>query len=126
MFAAVSRYSSRESRKPIRTIYFSDAQGFTDFLQELLTRRRGIRVLVTSRCHLGDGLQAAEHLPLGSLPPEHAGYLLRQEAGADRVTPSQAQTLAGICGNNALALTIIGGFIACQHVSADVWSAHRI
>jgi hypothetical protein len=36
------------------------------------------------------------------------------------VTPPQAQELAHICGNNALALMIIGGFIASATVTAEV------
>lgn len=94
------------------------AQGFRGFLQELL--RDQVRVLVTSRCQLGCGLQRAEQLQLGSLPSQHAVDLLRQEAGEARLMPEHAHTLAHICGNNALALTIIGGFIASQKVTALV------
>ena len=94
------------------------AQGFRDFLQEL--RRLGREGLVTSRCHLGGGLQGAKHLHLSSLSPEHAAELLRNGAGAECLLPAQASTLARICGNNALALTIIGGFIACHAVTAEV------
>ena len=97
------------------------AQGFRDFLHEL--RRHSVRVLVTSRCQLGGGLQGAEQLHLSSLSPQHATELLRHEAGTGRVTISQAQALAVICGSNALALTIIGGLIASHAVTAEVRDA---
>jgi hypothetical protein len=95
------------------------AQGFRDFLQEV--RRQGVRVLVTSQWQLGCGLQRAEQLHLNSLSPEHAAELLRQEAGAARVTPSEVHDLALICGHNALALKMIGGMIASQAATAKVW-----
>ena len=94
------------------------AQGFRDFLLEL--RKQDVRVLVTSRCQLGGGLPRAEQLHLSSLSEHDAIELLRQRAGRDRLTPPQAQKLASICGNNALALTLIGGFIASQAVTAEV------
>ena len=94
------------------------AQGFRGFLLEL--RRQGVRFLITSRCELGGGMQRAEHLHLVSLPGKHAAELLRQEAGPERVTPLQAQKLASICGNNALALTLISGIIASQAITAEV------
>ena len=99
-------------------IHVRMAQGFRDFLQEL--QKNSVRVLVTSRCQLGGGLQSARHLHLTSLSPKHAVDLLCRWAGADQVAPPQAEKLAGICGNNALALTIIGGFIASQVVTAEV------
>ena len=83
-------------------------------------------LLVTSRRQLGTGLQLAKHLCLSSLSPEDAADLLRQEAGAERVTPPQAQKLAHVCGNNALAVTTIGGFIACQAVTPEVRNSHCI
>ena len=94
------------------------AQGFQDLLQQM--QRQGVRLLVTSRCQLGCGLQGAEQLQLSSLSPEHAADLLRREAGETRATPDQAKQLAHICGCNALALMIIGGFIASQAVKAEV------
>ena len=86
-------------------------------MQEL--QRQGFIVLITSRCQLGCGLQGAEQLWVSSLLPEHAANLLRQEAGAARPALPQAETLAHICNYNALALTIIGGFIASQAVTAE-------
>ena len=59
-------------------------------------------------------------LHLASLTEDNAAALLRFEAGGRAVTMEQATRLAGICGCNALALTIIGGFIACQRVTAQV------
>ncbi len=59
-------------------------------------------------------------LRLSSLLPEHAADLLCREAGAARATPLQLQQLACICGHNALALRIIGGFINSQLVTAQV------
>ncbi len=103
-------------------MFVAHAQGFRQFLQEL--QRQGVRVLVTSRCQLGCGLQGAEQLRLSSLSPEHAADLLRQEAGSDRLPPPQGKTLAHICGYNALALKIIGGFIASQAVTAEVRRVH--
>ena len=98
-------------------------QGFRDLLQGL--RGRGIRFLVTSRCQLDGGLHGTKHISIGSLSPEYAVDLLRQEAGEKLVMPEQAETLAHICGKNALALTIIGGFIACQAVTAEVRPVYR-
>ena len=93
-------------------------QGFRDSLQKL--QGQGFKVLVTSRCQLGCGLQGAEQLHLDSLQPEHAADLLRRQAGATRATKQQAEKLAHICNHNALALTIIGGFIASHAVTAQV------
>ncbi len=98
------------------------AQGFRDLLSEL--RRRGIRFIVTSRCQLGGGIHGAKHFHIRSLSPGCAADLLRSEAGEDLVMPEQADTLAHICGNNALALTIIGGFVACHAVTAEVRNSH--
>ena len=92
-------------------------QGFEQQLEEL--QRQGVKVLVTSRCQLSCGLQGAVQLDLRSLLPEHAADLLRRLAGAGRVTPPQLQRLAGLCAQNALALTIIGGFINSQVVTAE-------
>ena len=94
------------------------AQGFRRFVLEL--QRQGFKVLITSRCQLGCGLQGAEQLHLDSLLPQHAANLLRREAGAARATGLQAEKLAHICNSNALALTIIGGFIASHAVTAEV------
>ena len=96
------------------------AQGFQDFLEEL--QRLNVRVLVTSRCTLDVGLQGARQHELSSLPPEAAAELLRQEAGPDQVTQPQAEELAMVCGHNALALKIIGGFIASCKVTAQARS----
>ena len=79
-----------------------------------------MRLLITSRCQLGSGLQGATQLHLASLTEEDAVTLLCNEAGAQAPSVEQAVTLAGVCGRNALALTIIGGFIACQRVTAEV------
>ena len=68
-----------------------DAQGFQDLLENL--RRHGCRVLVTSRCQIG----LWTHHHLGSLSPEHSAGLLREQAGASRVTLVQSQKLAQIC-----------------------------
>ena len=92
--------------------------GFPGFHPKL--QRQGVKVLITSRCQLGCGLQGAEQLHLHSLQPEHAAGLLRQEAGATRATEPQAETLARICNHNALALTLIGGFIGSHAVTAEV------
>ena len=94
------------------------AQGFRAHLKEL--HGLGIGVIVTSRCSLGCGLGGAEQLNLSSLAPGHAADLLQHEATAKRITPEQAKKLARICGHNALALMIIGGFIASETVTAEV------
>ena len=96
----------------------SNAQGFQQFLEEVLGHR--VRVLITSRCKLGFGLQGAQQLNLRGLPLQHAEDLLLCEATAARATPLQAQELAHICGCNALALKIIGGFIASHVINAEV------
>ena len=94
------------------------AQSFEQQLEDL--QRQGVRVLVTSRCQLSCGLQGAKQLRLSSLLPVDAAELLRRLAGAGPVTPPQLQRLACICAQNALALTIIGGFINSQVVTAEV------
>ena len=99
-------------------------QGFQEFLVEL--QRMGIRVIITSRQVLSLGLQRAKQLTLSSLPPQDAAKLLRQEAGSDQVTQPQAEELADTCGCNALALTIIGGFIASSRVKAEVRVVCRV
>ena len=91
---------------------------FRRLLEEL--RQWGVRLLVTSRCSLGGGLDGVPQLHLVSLSQQDASALLRFAAGDQPVTDEQATSLAGVCGCNTLALTIIGGFIACQRVSAEV------
>lgn len=93
-------------------------QGFRAFVQEL--QGLGVRVLVTSRCALECGLKGAAQLRLECLTPDSAAELLHQQAGAHRATQAQAKKLAAICGHNALALTIVGGFIASQAITAEV------
>ena len=91
---------------------------FRRFLEEL--QRWGVRLLVTSRCQLGGGITGARQVHLAKLAEQDAITLLRFEAGEQPLTDEQATRLAGVCGCNALALTIIGGFIACQRVTAQV------
>ena len=93
-------------------------QGFRNFMQEL--RSQGCKVLITSQCRLGGGLQSAEQLELRSLLPEHAADLLRQAAGAALAGVPQAKRLAFTCNHNALALTVIGGFIKSLVVTTEV------
>ena len=80
-----------------------------------------------SRCELEAGLAkprkdavARDQLELRSLAMDSAIELVRREAGDIQVSRQQAEQLAGVCGCNALALTIIGGFIACERVTPDV------
>jgi hypothetical protein len=87
-------------------------------LEEL--QRWDVKLLVTSRCQLGGGLKGALQLHLTSLAQGDAVELLRHEAGAQAVTKEQAMSLADACACNALVLTIIGGFIACRRVTAEV------
>ena len=75
---------------------------------------------MTSRCHIGGGLQGAVQLHLAKLTQHDAAALLRFEAGEQEVAAEQAAKLAEVCGCNALALTIIGGFIACQRITVQV------
>ena len=99
-------------------MFSMQALQFRSFLSEL--QRWRVRLLVTSRCQLGCGLNGASQLHLASLTQDDAVALLRFEAGEQAVTMEQASSLASVCGCNALALTIIGGFIACERVTAEV------
>ena len=107
-------------RRTRRSAQASETQAlqFRRLLEEL--QRWGVRLLTTSRCELGGGLNGALQLHLDSLTQRDAVALLQFEAGEQAVTAAQAMILADICGCNALALTIVGGFIACQRVTAEV------
>ena len=61
-----------------------------------------------------------DQLELGCLAMDSAIELLQREAGDIDISEEQAEQLADVCGCNALALIIIGGFIACEHVTAEV------
>ncbi|ONI84071.1 hypothetical protein ALI144C_15290 [Actinosynnema sp. ALI-1.44] len=77
-------------------------------LRPLLPAARGCGVLVTSRRHLV-GLDDTVHLNLPVLPAGEAAALFRALV-ADRATPADARTIAGIvalCGHLPLAIRIV-------------------
>ncbi|KAK9807549.1 hypothetical protein WJX72_002254 [[Myrmecia] bisecta] len=86
-------------------------------LQQLLPslKRLGVRLLLTCRCTPDMSLLGLPDVPpleLDSLSPEPAVRLLTSLAGEGSLSQDQAESLSTACGRNALALTIIAGFIS--------------
>ena len=81
-----------------------------------------VKALLTSRCEImeGNNLITKAQRELGSLSPCDATKLLRREAGGVPLSKEQAEQLVKLCACNALALTIIAGFLACRRVTPDV------
>ena len=88
-----------------------------------------IWALVTSRCRLEADESNPEQMKagilgnqrqLGTLAMASAVQLVKAHAGGICATDGQAKQLADMCARNALALTIVGGFIACERVTPDV------
>jgi len=100
------------------------AQGFRQFLREV--QSLGVRTLVTSRCQVDCELQGVEELRLDSLPAKQAADLLCHIVGAGHFTPPQAEQLETVCGNNALAVRLIGAFIQTKAVKAEVRHGHLV
>ena len=91
-------------------------QDFESLLEYL--QQKHVMVLVTSRKAVGVGLGMAEPLRLGALPVESSMQLLTDTAGGSTAWgEDEASELVGICGYNALAITILAGLIKNLHCS---------
>ena len=88
-------------------------------LEDLQQRR--IMVLVTTRKAVGVSLGQMDPLELGALPAESSIQLLTKSAGSSTVWgETEAAQLVSICGYNALAITLLAGFIKNQYCSPKV------
>ena len=98
---------------------FGKRQEFLHMLEEL--QARGVRVLVTSRKAVNSCLGGAAMLRLGALSPAAGQELLITRAGdvADW-GHNQALQLVDVCGGNALAITILAGFIHGEYITPEV------
>jgi hypothetical protein len=100
-------------------------QELWDVLHGLLAMiRRGqhsVRLMVNSRIDLGGRLHGAPHIRLGALPDADAEQLLLLRAGEHvQWEEGQALQLVEMCGNNALALTVVGGLLAARSTNPEV------
>lgn len=78
-------------------------------------------VLVTSRKAVGVCLGMVEPLLLGALSAEASMQLLTDSAGSKTSWGNgEAAKLVAICGNNALAITILAGLVKNQYCSPMV------
>ena len=92
-------------------------------------KKPAVWALVTSRCRLEVDEPNPEQMKagilghqrqLGTLAMASAVELLQAHVGGVAVNTDQAKQLADTCACNALALTIVGGFIASKRVTPDV------
>ena len=94
-------------------------QEFETLLEDLQHRR--VMVLVTSRQAVGISLGMAEPLRLGALSADSSIQLLTDSAGRSIAwEKDEAAGLVGICGYNALAITILAGLIKFQYCTPKV------
>ena len=92
------------------------AQEFETLLENL--QQRHVMVLVTSRKAVGVGLGLVEPVKLDALPADTSMQLLMRLAGrTDTWNELEAAELVGICGYNALAITILAGLMKNLHVT---------
>ena len=97
------------------------AQEFETLLEDL--QRWHIMVLVTSRQAVGVSLGQTEPLELGPLPADTSMRLLTKSAGSGIVRgEDEAAELVGICGYNALATTLLAGFLKSKYCTPKVYA----
>ena len=95
------------------------AQGFESLLKDL--QQRHIMVLVTSRKSVAVSLGMVEPLVLGALPVKSSVQLLMDLAGSGiSWERDDAAELVGICGRNALAITILAGLLKSKYCTPTV------
>ena len=87
-------------------------------------QHRGIMILITSRVSVGMSLGLGIHLRICALPPEKNQQLLTALAGnAAGLSSNIAAQLVNICGNNALAITILAGLLQGMYCTPQVSAA---
>ena len=95
------------------------AQEFETLLEDL--QRWHVMVLVTSRQAVGVSLGQTEPLELGPLPADTSMRLLTKSAGSGIVRgEDEAAELVGICGYNALAITLLAGLLKSTYCTPQV------
>ena len=75
-------------------------------------------LLATSRTSVTAG--ESESRELHSLAPAAAIQLLRSRSGSCVITDAQAERLVALCGRNALAITVIAGFLNSSRTTPQV------
>jgi hypothetical protein len=96
--------------------------GVLEELQKMACKgERIMRLVVNSRMDLGGGLGGGDQIHLGALPAADAQQLLLLHGGKEaQWEKGQAAQLAGLCGGNPLALTLVGGLIAARRCTPKV------
>lgn len=84
-----------------------------------------VRMVICSRKCLGWGLNGAPHVRVAALPEEAARQLLVNLSGeSTHWYMGQAATMVAICGCNALAVSLIAGFLRSGRCTPEVCPAN--
>jgi hypothetical protein len=94
----------------------------TDLQRVRSGSRKNVLLIVNSRMALGAGLDGAAPMALESLKPEAAEKLLLQLSGPSTEWRDGEATrlVAEVCGCNALAVTVLAGFLAHKRCTPQV------